>query len=128
MTILYCRAVDAVVPAPSVIDVNDVADTPGPYYVGFQYWIETADPLAGGAFQIDIEYEDPTGALRVISGAGISFAIAGSLYTRPVEIIQRMSGSSIWRANVQVLGSAGSALVSYRISHSAAASTDIQLW
>lgn len=130
MSVLYVRARDNVVPATFAVDFNDIIDTPGPYMVGFSGWVSTADAGAG-ALDFNVQYDDPTGTTRtVLFGPSTQLDLTDptSFFATDMAMLTRLSGSSLWVLNSTLLGSAGSARISYRILHSSAAAGDLQAW
>lgn len=114
---LYLKSADAIAPATASFDFNGIPDLAvGPFWVSFAFWVDTDDGAAG-AFTCDINYTDPAGAPRVISGVPISLADPTGFYTQPVQMVARQSSSSLWTFDTTLIGSAGTALVSYRVMH-----------
>lgn len=130
MSVLYVRARDNVTPDNFVVDFNDVVDTPGPYMIGVAAWVSTAD-AAAGAQDFVIDYEDPTANVRqAVFGATMRIFLNDptSQFATDMVLLQRLSGSSLWTFTGILSGSAGSALISYRIMHSSASAPDLQPW
>lgn len=86
-----------------------------PVWISFAYWIVTEDVLALGAFTADINYIDPTGTNRVINGSPISLAAAGGFFSRPVEMVVRQDLSSAFTFDKQLISTAGSSVIGYRL-------------
>lgn len=123
----YVTGVNSVTPSSFTRDFNDAIDTPCCYWVSFAYWTSVSD-VAAGAFTAEIEYVDPIGETRVISGVPISLDDPTGFYSSPPAMIVRQAANSLWEINFTLIGPAGSSEMGYKVMHSAAASTDIQNW
>lgn len=111
----YIKEVDAVTPSSFVHDFNEIAAEIGPVWMSFDFWVHTADVLAG-AFTMDINWLDPTNQTRTINGSTISLGDAtGRNSNNQVFAVQRLDGTALWEAASTLIGSAGSSLISYRL-------------
>lgn len=126
----WVKQVDAVTPANGQEDFTQITgcqDATGPHWVSFCYWIDTADALASGAFNIDINYVDPTGQTRTINGPPISLQDSAGFANVAVQMVQRQTETSAWTLDLTLAGSAAGSKVSYRVMHTAAPG-DINYW
>lgn len=106
------------VPATGSLDVSLASQltSDGPYWVSFIAWVHTADPAAG-FLGFALFYTDPTGVERdfPIDNAVLILSDSTSIFTAPVRVLCRLSGSSSWRLERTLLNDAGDALVSYQL-------------
>lgn len=117
-------------PSNDTFDFHDADLTnsfEGTVWVSVCYWIATADALAAGAFSVDINYTDPTGQTRTMSGTPISLQDPTGFYSSFVFPVQRLSGGSTLEAVSTLVGSAAGALVSCRVMFSGYTEEDISL-
>lgn len=114
-------AKDGVAPATATYDFNTATqfqDQVGPYWVSLLAWVDTADLAATGGLNFQMTHKDPSGIDIVsptIQGNLILNDSTSRFETAPV-MVQRFDGSARWDLDTTVIiGSAGSALVSYRM-------------
>ena len=123
---LYCRRLDAA-PAASLIAVNlrHAVDTSGPFFIGWVYWVNTADAGAG-QLRWDLVYTDPSGATITIPGTNVNLNTGAARLSVPATVIEGQSGVSPMSLNPVLTGGGGVATVSLRLLFSSAAAEDIQ--
>lgn len=126
MTLLVAKA-DGVAPATEefTLDHPSVTDKVGPFLVALESWTHTADGSANG-YQVSLEYVDPVGVTRVVQTSGLDLADPEGINVTQVTLIERLSDVSNFKFKTLVLGSGGSALVSYRLAITPADVCDIQ--
>lgn len=115
MSLLVAKA-DGITPATAdfTLDHPDVNELVGPYWVSVQAWTHTADGAAG-ALVARMEYDDPTGQTRTVEISAISLADGSDIKQVGPSPIERENGTSNFRFRTELFGSAGTALVSYRL-------------
>lgn len=107
-------------PVTGSFDFNSAPqfDQPGPYWISFIAWVETADLLAG-SLQLDLFNTDPTGVdstIPIISfSPQLDLTNPASVVQSAVTLIQRQSGTSPLHFDTTLFGLAGSAKIAYRI-------------
>lgn len=123
---LYCRRQDAASAATLVaVNLRDAVDTSGPFFIGWVYWVTTANAGAG-QLRWDLVYTDPTGATITIPGTNVNLTTAAARQQAPVACIEAQSGSSSLQLVPVLTGSGAGANVSLRLLFSSAAAEDIQ--
>ena len=116
----WVRKEDGVAPTSGSEDVTQTPgcqDNNGPNWMSFAYWIHTPGSVLAGAFTMDLNYLDPTGTLRTITGSPISLQDPAGFFSRPVEMIVRQDQYSQWTIDRTLIGLAGGALISYLVKH-----------
>lgn len=121
---------DGRAPSNDTFDFHDADLTnsfEGTVWCSMTYWVSTADILAAGAFNVDINYTDPTGQTRAVNGTPISLQDGTAFFASPVFPIQRLSGGSTLEAVSTLGGVAAGSAVSCRIMFSGYTEEDISL-
>jgi hypothetical protein len=121
----YIRLVEGIVPSTFSIDLNDISQEQGPFWVFIDYWLHTTDLSNSSGFQGIIKWIDPTGGELSLIGTVVPLNAAlldvnGSSegshnQTRGLVAARRQSGSSPFHVDFELLGSAGASLISYMI-------------
>lgn len=110
---------DAIAPASAefTFDHPDVTDKVGPSWVSIDCWTHTADAVgaAGSVLVCEIEYTDPTGQVILIQTGPIGLDDSTAKRGVPATFMERLDTSSPLIFRTTLFGSAGSALVSYRV-------------
>lgn len=113
---------DAVTPASFAHDLSANtfvnAQGKGPYMMALEFWCDVAD-VSAGSWEFFVEYDDPTGATTKLGDTLYTNVIPLSALPAykaiPLLPLSRLSNTSNWRIVANLIGSAGTSKVSWRV-------------
>lgn len=94
----------------------------GPYLMALSLWCDVPDAGLGGgdAWELTVEYDDPTGATVVLGQGAFGSTLVPLNSATPYKVVplsplDRLSATSNWRIVGNLIGSAGASKISWRV-------------
>lgn len=118
------RTVPNETPATLTEDLSGT-DADGSQMIGFTYWVATAGGVTAGAFNLDIQWEDPSGQTRTLNGSPISLQDPNASFASPAVCMRRSTANTLFDLVKTLIGAADGAEIGYSIIATSGSSSDI---